>query len=165
MKTILLPLLLALFGICSFASGNPVYNDALARFADYLDTLDDDEIVAIDAEKVYASAYHHFRIRWPESDSREQARKLSDAFVSWRADWVAKARRQARRAAANRLARQSPPPAPAASREIPVYSGDRKSGSGTITGPTGVRNYWTNKDGSVQIAGPEGLTTIYPAKK
>jgi hypothetical protein len=37
----------------------------------------------------------------------------------------------------------------------------QKAPSGTVVTPDGVSNYWTNKDGSVQISGPEGLTTIY----
>jgi hypothetical protein len=38
------------------------------------------------------------------------------------------------------------------------------AGSGTIQlpGGQGIRNYWTNPDGSVQMQTPQGIVTIYP---
>jgi hypothetical protein len=58
---------------------------------------------------------------------------------------VAEVRRRAREEKRRAVAVQSPATRP----------------SGTIVSPTGVKNFWTNKDGSVQIVGPDGLTTIY----
>lgn len=41
----------------------------------------------------------------------------------------------------------------------------QKPQSGTIVAPNGVSNYWTNKDGTFQISGPEGLITVFPDKE
>lgn len=60
---------------------------------------------------------------------------------------VAEVRRQARAEKRRSVAVQSPAPA--------------ARPSGTIVSPDGVKNFWTNKDGSVQIVGPDGVTTIY----
>jgi hypothetical protein len=71
------------------------------------------------------------------------------------------ARKAARAAQAARL-RPAPVYPQPSSRWTPPKRSTAGSGTIQLPGGQGIRNYWTNPDGSVQMQTPQGIVTIYP---